>query len=255
MRNFAICLLILNLLYLAWNFELLPGSADSDVLVVREPAQQAPQTLVLLSELSVDALEENSELDYEPEASADEISDLASIEPQETPEIPAIALEDEVSDTACLAVGDFENITVTNALLSELRQQGLQARIELIEQTDSEYRVYMPPFTSDAAARQTLANLLENGIDSFLITDGDLAQGISLGVFTVQNSAFRLQEELASEGYATNIQETVLSNTEFWIVINSAAGSELEALWQTMQNNRPSLKQSENLCQIVAPEV
>ncbi|PCJ42755.1 MAG: hypothetical protein COA71_04440 [SAR86 cluster bacterium] len=258
MRNFAICLVLLNLLYLSWTLGFLPGSDNSDVLIIREPVQQAPESLVLLSELSDVQIAENATEEVAAEALDTEIlnaEDLASkVIPEEVFIPPSIEVENDRSNPACFAIGDFENVAVSNALVSELRLQGLQATVELQEQIESEYRVYMPPFTSDAAARQTLANLLENGIDSFLITDGDLSRGISLGVFSLQALAFNLQEELASEGYATNIQETVRSNTEFWIVINSATSSELEALWQTLLNTWPSLKQSENLCEIIAPE-
>lgn len=244
MRNFAIGLILLNLLFLSWNLGFLPGSDNADAVIVREPIQQAPQSLVLLSELSDAQIAGN----ISTEALITEVA------AEQTTILPSNDTENTESNLACLAIGDFENVAESNALVSELRLQGLQARIELLEQIESEYRVYMPPFTSDAAARQTLANLMGNGIDSFLISDGDLAQGISLGVFSAQSSAFSLQEELASGGYATNIQEIVRSNTEFWIVINSSTSSELEALWLSLLNSRPSLKQSENLCQIIAPE-
>jgi hypothetical protein len=247
MKIFAIGLLLLNLLYLSWNMGFLPSSDNADTVVVREPSQQAPQSLVLLSEMTNEQLLENTTAELEPVAPETMLLEEA---PSQAPFNDHIIEE----NLACLAIGDFENIASANALVTELRSQGLQARVELQEQIDSEYRVYMPPFSSDTAARQTLANLLANGIDSFLITTGDLAQGISLGVFSQQTSAFTLQEELASEGYATNIQETVLSNTEFWIVIRSDTVSELEALWLSLLNTRASLKQSENLCQMIAPE-
>jgi hypothetical protein len=261
MKNFAICLFLLNLLYLSWNMGYLPGSDNSAEVIIREPNQQAPQSLILLSEMDSEQL-----LETAIERADIERTDIERTDIERTAEItteptrselfpqPALEVEREAERLSCLAIGDFEDISVSNALVAELRQQGLQARVELQEQTESEYRVYMPPFSSDTAARQTLANLLSNGIDSFLITTGDLAQGISLGVFSQQVSAFTLQEELASEGYATNVQETILSNTEFWIVIRAATSSELEALWLTLLNSRPSLKQSENLCQIIAPE-
>ncbi len=257
MRNFAICLVLLNLLYLSWNLGFLPGSDNENAVIIREPIQQAPESLILLNELPGVLAVENNTTGISTEAFSSEIlnSDSAVVD-EITEELITQALTEEGNgggNRACLAIGDFENIAVSNALVTEFRQQGLQARVELQEKIEFEYRVYMPPFTSDAAVRQTLVNLLESGIDSFLITDGDLAQGISLGVFSLQSSAFRLQEKLASEGYATNIQEIVRSNTEFWVVINSATSSELEALWLTLLNTQPSLKQSENLCQIIAP--
>jgi len=267
MKNFVIGLLLLNLLYLSWNLGFLPGSDSPDKVIVREPSQRAPQSLVLLSEMPDEQLLENVRAELATESTASfPTQSAASAESAESPESAIESAIDEMSpqsfssfeseeeSLACLAIGDFENITDTNVLVEELRRQGLQARVELQEQIELEYRVYMPPFTSDTAARQTLANLLANGIDSFLITNGDLAQGISLGVFTRQSSAFALQEELASEGYATNIQETILSNTEFWIVIRSATSTQLDELWLTLLNSQPSLKQSENLCQMIAPE-
>ena len=264
MKNFAIGLLLLNLLYLSWNLGFLPGSDSADKVIVREPSQRAPQSLVLLSELPNEQALENGRAELATESTASFPTErAASAESPETAIESAIdemspqsflAIESQEESLACLAIGDFENINDTNVLVEELRRQGLQARVELQEQIESEYRVYMPPFASDTAARQTLANLLANGIDSFLIATGDLAQGISLGVFTQQSSAFTLQEELASEGYATNIQETILSNTEFWIVIRSATSTQLDELWLTLLNSQPSLKQSENLCQMIAPE-
>ena len=232
---------------MSWNLGFLPGTDNPDVIIIREPTQQAPESLVLLSELSTEQAEVN--VSSESLLSENLLSENLTEEVSLAPSI----VNEEVLISACLAIGDFENIAESNALVTELRMQGLQARVELLEQIESEYRVYMPPFNSDAAARQTLASLLGSGIDSFLITEGDLARGISLGVFSVQTSAYILQEELASEGYATNIQETVRSNTEFWIVIN-ATSMELEALWLNLLNSQPTLKQSENLCQIIAPE-
>jgi hypothetical protein len=257
MKNFAICLLLLNLLYLSWNMEFFPGSGSSDEVIIREPNQQAPQSLVLLSEMPDDHLEENAltAVEVRAEVAAEVTTELTTeLTTGEIFSQAPLGTENNEESFACLAIGDFENIAVSNALVTELREQGLQARVELQEQIESEYRVYMPPFASDAAARQTLASLLGNGIDSFLMTTGDLSRAISLGVFSQQISAFALQEELASEGYATDIQETVLSNTEFWIVIRSTASSELDALWLTLLNSQTSLKQSENLCQIIAPE-
>ena len=259
MRNFAIGLLVLNLLYLSWNLGLLPGSGKQEESFVRSPRQQAPASLVLLKELTDQQLRENT-------LTVSETTDTGSLSETASAQITEISTQDSNADgfagegivagavNSCLAFGVFDNIASSNALVTQLRQQGFQARVELQEQTDSEYRVYMPPFTSDTAARQTLANLLEHGVDSFLITDGDLARGISLGVFSQQNSAYRLQEELAAEGYATNIQEIVRSNTEFWVVVQSLTAASLEALWQALLIDQPGLKQSENLCEIVAPE-
>ncbi len=257
MRNFAIGLLLLNLLYLVWNLELIPGSATEQQVVVRSAGEQAPQSLVLLSEL--EELPSPRRTPLAPIQSSSDVDNANDAETADAGQVQADAVlatqnTNETVPLACLAVGSFQNVAESNELALTLRQQGFETEVELSEETQSEYRVYMPPFNSDAAARQTLANLLESGIDSFIITDGDLARGISLGVFTREASAYRLQEELAAQGYATGIQEIIRSNTEFWVLIRAASATELQALWSTLAQARNSLIQSENLCEIVAPE-
>ncbi|MAM70094.1 MAG: hypothetical protein CMP91_02980 [Gammaproteobacteria bacterium] len=249
MRNFAICLLVLNLAYLAWNLELIPGSQSQEQVLIRNPSQQAPQSLVLLSELD--------ELPAPRQAQDAAPAESGATEPATDNNTAQLNLQTDISgeNIACMAVGSFADLNEGNELLAALLEQGFQANLQMTEQTESEYRVYMPPFNSDAAARQTLVSLLESGIDSFIINDGDLARGISLGVFTQENSAYGLQEELASQGYATSIQQIIRSNTEFWVVIRSSSAEELQALWLTLLEVRNSLNQSENLCEIIAPEV
>jgi len=90
----------------------------------------------------------------------------------------------------------------------------------------------MPPFNANTAARQTLEALQADGLDSFLITTGDLAGGISLGLFSQEASALGLQESLAAQGYATSIREVVTSSNEIWVTIEGISqdllqGSEL----------------------------
>ena len=109
----------------------------------------------------------------------------------------------------------------------------MQARVELLQAGEtSSFRVYMPPFNANTAARQTLEALQADGLDSFLITTGDLAGGISLGLFSQEASALGLQESLAAQGYATSIREVVTSSNEIWVTIEGISqdllqGSEL----------------------------
>ena len=242
MKSFAIGLFIVNLFFLGWNLELIPGSRSGQQVVVRNASQQAPQSLILLSEL-----------DELPPLRSQAAAGLGSETPEQDAE-DTQQLAPDKGPLACMALGSFADMDSSNDLAQTLEGQGFQTNVEISEEIDSEYRVYMPPFNSDAAARQTLANLLESGIDSFIINDGDLARGISLGVFTQQASAYRLQEELAAQGYASGIQEIIRSNTEFWVLVRSASAADLEALWGSLSAVGNSLIRSENLCEIVAPE-
>ena len=149
MRNFAIGLLVLNLLYLSWNLGLLPGSGKQEESFVRSPRQQAPASLVLLKELTDQQLRENT-------LTVSETTDTGSLSETASAQITEISTQDSNADgfagegivagavNSCLAFGVFDNIASSNALVTQLRQQGFQARVELQEQTDSEYRSVFP---------------------------------------------------------------------------------------------------------------
>ena len=189
MRTFVILLLLANLAYLGWN---LAVREDSPRAASLRPATQARSTLQLVREVLL-------------------------------PEIPAVAPQ------SCISLGVFNNTGESDFLVSALLERGMQARAELVETEQSRgFRVFMPPFNSPAAARQTLDTLQAEGIESFIITTGNLSGGISLGVFSQQSLAIALQESLAGSGYATSIEEVITAGNEIWVTIEGLSQALLE---------------------------
>ncbi len=189
MRTFVILLLLANLAYLGWNLAVRQDSPPAPLL---GPATQAGSTLQLVSEVPL-------------------------------PEIPTTAPQ------SCISLGVFNNTGESDFLVSALLERGMQARAELVETEQSRgFRVFMPPFNSPAAARQTLDTLQAEGIESFIITTGNLSGGISLGVFSQQSLAIALQERLAGAGYATSIEEVVTAGNEIWVTIEGLSQALLE---------------------------
>jgi len=129
----------------------------------------------------------------------------------------------------CLSLGVFNNTEESDFLVSALLERGLQARVELQQSGQvSSFRVYMPPFNSGAAARQTLEKLQDEGFDSFIITTGEYSGGISLGLFTDEQRALVLQENLAASGYATSIENISTATNEIWVTIEGLSQALLE---------------------------
>ena len=194
MRTFVILLVLANLVYLGWHwYTPAPGSGQ-----VRPPTQAAGRTLQLLGEVAGD-----------PGAQA---------------VAPAAA-----ANRTCLALGVFNNTDESNFLISALQTRGLQAKTELIPSGVARtWRVYMPPFGSEPAADQALADLRSRNIDSFRITTGELAGGISLGLFTQENLAIGLQEDLAGQGFKTSIQAIETPRNELWVTIEGISQALLE---------------------------
>ena len=65
----------------------------------------------------------------------------------------------------------------------------------------------MPPFETEAQARAVLKELQEKSIDSFYMRTGELVGGISLGVFAIRDSAFRVQANMRDQGYKAEVKE------------------------------------------------
>lgn len=190
MRTFVILLLLANLAFLGWNLAFREQSAPP---VVRSPARPAGQTLQLLSELPA-------------------------------PETPV-----SVAPGTCISLGVFANTAESDFFVSALLQRGLQARAELVPSGETAtFRVYMPPFSSDTAARQSLEALQAAGIDSFIVGSGELAGAISIGLFTREDLALAQQERLAGQGFATSIQEIVTASNEIWVTIEGLSQDLLE---------------------------
>jgi cell division septation protein DedD len=193
MRIFAILLLLTNLAYFGWHWY---SGQDAQSLPEEAPVRHNGQTLQLLSELEA--------------------------EPVQVLEAPEPA--------TCLSLGVFNSTDESDFLVSALRSRGMEAGAELLDSGITvNYRVYMPPFNSETAARQALEQLQSGGVDSFIISNGDLAGGISLGLFTQEELALALQEKLAGEGFAMSIQEIQTPKNEIWVTIRGLSQALFES--------------------------
>ncbi len=190
MRTFVILLILANLAYLSWNIY---SPRESEPVMVRTPGRQASRSLELLSE------------------------------------VEKLAMPELIEPLTCISLGVFNNTTESDFLVSALLERGFQASAELLPSVETaNFRVYMPPFNSETAARQTLQTLQENEIESFIISSGELSGGISLGLFSQQALALALQERLAGQGFATSIQNIVTANNEIWVTIKGLSQALLE---------------------------
>jgi hypothetical protein len=98
-------------------------------------------------------------------------------------------------DAVCIMLGPY--FSLSNAR-SAADSAGLDDDwIESEDFTDDkvDYRVYIAPASSIEEAYRTLKLLRSNSIDSFVMTDGELARGISLSVFSNRESAERFRRQ------------------------------------------------------------
>lgn len=80
-----------------------------------------------------------------------------------------------------------------------------------------EYWVYIPPRPSREAAVRVLKEMQTRGFDSFVITRGELAEGVSLGVFRNQDSAIKLADRVREVNKAVTVKQVTKTRKEYWL--------------------------------------
>lgn len=178
---------------------------------------------------------------------------------QEFRRLPAVLLLDEVRDSnRTIQQQPTEKAESGGQVLlggflarergEELRQRLLSLGIDgyLIQKevaAEQEYWVYLPPLSSRAATLRQLKELQARKLDGFLIAQGELANGISLGIFPHQNSAEAVQERLKDAGYQAQIKQISRMQSAYWFEV-SVAGQRLldEKSLQGLMKDFPEMR-------------
>ena len=134
----------------------------------------------------------------------------------------------------CYALGpylDDLSARVAQARSLELGLTGLISQHKVPNLKDAEFWVHVRPLPSRGEAMTLLRKLQARSVDSYIITQGDLADGISLGLFRQKSSADALQKKVTGLGFEdVAIREVGSTTTEFWVEIR-----EISKLDETMR--------------------
>ncbi|MEX2129864.1 MAG: SPOR domain-containing protein [Pseudohongiellaceae bacterium] len=221
MRSIALTILLINLAYLAWIVWDRQQSSSPTTVIDPGPAGTS---LLLLSESNID-------------------------DPQGQAENPASA-------RLCTRAGVFPTLEDANQLIEEARRMGLDARLSLEGRMQPpQYRVYLPPYVSRDSAAQSLNTLQTNPavvellIESYLITRGDLENGIAFGVFADLADAEAVRDQLDALGYPVQMGEVPTAEGPVFVLLNDRETGPVSAqIWAQLVLDRPYLSHSENVC-------
>ena len=160
------------------------------------------------------------------------------------------------ADRLCLLLGPVERETRAVKLLDVFQLEGVKT--ELVRQVITKapnYWVYLAPFDSRKAAMRKLREMQVVKVDSYLITQGELANGISLGVFENIDSARRMSKRRKGQGYDVQVTELGREESEFWVAIMEEYTEGLDAkVSQIMDKVEMSFEKRQILCKSVASE-
>lgn len=204
MRWFFVLLVLANGFYALWHLQMQsPEPVGGDA----SSSGRAP-TLVLVSEADPALLERSEAEPLHVEAAPVEIA------------------------PACWFVAIFDDKQQADRAVAAVQAAQLQARIETLDVADrSDYWVHVGPYASRQKAMAVLQQLRADGIDSFLIGEGELENGISLGFFSQKVSAERLARRHRNIGHPVSIFEVKRVRPSYHLyVFGRVEEPELEAL-------------------------
>lgn len=119
-----------------------------------------------------------------------------------------------------MLLGGFSDNNLAQRLRQRLMSLAIDSQVTALDtQVDVEYWVYLQPLPSRQASVRQLKELQARKIDGYLITTGDLSNGISLGMFAREDSAQSVAERMSAVGYAPLIRTVERSQRLYWVVI------------------------------------
>ena len=137
-------------------------------------------------------------------------------------QVPArrpVAVDDE-REAVCLFLGGFERESEASVVEQRLLSLDIRSRVQSVDAVGGvDYWVYLAPLGSRQASLRQLRELQARKIDSYIITEGDLANGISLGIFPRSDSAESVMQRLRTAGYEPQMRELPRAQRSYWVRI------------------------------------
>jgi hypothetical protein len=188
MRWVFLSLVCLNLLVMVWFWRDQAGMVGAQNQVAK--TEQQGKGLILLSEVN------RSQLNYKTKQASD-----ATMESQR-----------------CYSVGPFKDESDARFLGIRAEALGFDSQMRSLATGGSvEHWVHIPPLANRQQSLQLLRELQSRGVDSYIITQGDLAEGISLGLFRNKQSAAGLAKKMQVMDYKVVIKEVLRGEKELWL--------------------------------------
>lgn len=167
---------------------------------------------------------------------------------------PSRSTPAEAPADVCLFLGSFPDASRAAMLEQRLLSLDIQSATRSFEASGSvDFWVYLVPLASRQASLRQLRELQARRIDSYIITQGELANGISLGIFPRHDSAESVMQRLRAAGYEPRLRELARSVSSYWVRVAPASRRLVdEGLLLRLATDFPGLQHQLMPCQGVA---
>ncbi len=225
MRSLFLLLVLLNILYALWQLQ--DGAADR---ALRDQADRPLEQRLIFQE------------DLDPAKPR-----MAGQQAQQT--------QQSASGTVlCVSLGSFEARERAEQLRQRMLALGIGSDVVVREVAGStDYWLIHPVSGGRSVALAKLSELQRSGIDSFLITQGALANNLSLGAFAREDYAQARLAQLRDQGYPVRLEPVEKTGREYLVQVHSEARRLVDqALLGRLRESFPQLQHQYLPCRAVA---
>jgi hypothetical protein len=232
MRQIFIFLLIANLVFFVTVYFFDESAVQSPVSAIKKALQNVDNNLVLLAEQGV--------------------SSVAPAGKKNTGHQNVGA--DNKSSELCTMVGPYVQLLHAEYLVEKLAALGVSAQITSVGIKDGDaYWVYLPPEMSEKEALRRLYELQKKNIESYIITKGELTNGISFGRYGDGLEAEEKMKAIKAQGYEAQIKAIPKTINETWVLLEPGADDKIsQSTWLDLMSQQQNLEKRQNFCLGVA---
>ncbi len=178
-----------------------------------------------------------------------EVAESAEVESGGEPDLPK-----HDNKLLCELIGPFESGGVASNFVERLKAIEVVSSLKDIElPAGPGYWIYLEPLASRQEAIRLLRELQAKRIDSYVIPKGELANGISLGMFSKKTLSDARVREMTAVGLAPKVEEIERSYREVWVMLEPGEDSKMSSLsWERAMEGIKGLERRQNYCLDVA---
>jgi hypothetical protein len=208
------------------------------ILAVGENVQQAAVT----TELDLRMAPASITLLIEAKRPAANIQPMAAV--------PSASTVKPVPLSLCTLVGPFSKLLSAEYFLEKLQSLGVNSEIRsIVVVSQLGYWLHLSPEKSRKEALRRLSELQARGIDSYVIPDGTLANGVSLGMFSSKSGAQIMKAAIESKGYKPKIVEVPREQKELWVFLQKGEAAKIgDEKWVMLISAEDLLQKRQNVC-------
>ncbi len=164
--------------------------------------------------------------------------------------VPIAPTVKPVRPPLCTLVGPFPRLLSAEYFLEKLQSLGASSEIRsIVVVSEPGYWLHLLPEKSRKEALRRLSELQARGIDSYVIPDGNLANGISLGMFSDKARALVMEKDIEEQGYKPKIVGVPREQKELWVFLPEGEAAKIgDEKWLKMISTENLLEKRQNVC-------